>query len=374
LGSFLAQAEGLKQLHVTFQEEQPQSVGLVFRGPFQDHTLRRFKISGDDDDTRLSLDDWSCISQYLGKAPSLRHLDLNDLSLSRGDLELLASALERAKLKTLGFTGLHMRDDEDDSLGILFSSMNVTKLETVDIVGCGAGVSTCEGLANILRNKESKLEILNIDSNAIDNSCVKVLCQSLAENTSLKVLHIHDNEDITDEGWALFEKLVFDASNLEGIYSSNHTLGNIAGHPRPQLFHANYYRGPSKRGHAKILFLINPSFDFNIEPLVDFDIKMMPYVLEFFGNRVHVNLDNETDSPCSWLYQIIRRWNMPELFSFPSAEKVRLTAKVDELEREMELLRLENLRLTSENNLLKSEVQSSGERNPNNAKRTRTIS
>ena len=39
----------IKQMNITFSEEQPQ-LGAVFRGPFtQGHALRRFKIGSDDD-------------------------------------------------------------------------------------------------------------------------------------------------------------------------------------------------------------------------------------------------------------------------------------------------------------------------------------
>lgn len=265
LGSFLAHRAdtdnagvgGLVQVHLILKEERPQSVGKVFRGPFQhDHALRRFKIRAGDEDifygVKLSLNDWNCVSQYLRKAPSLHHLDLAGLSLGRGELELLASALRGVKLKTLGLQSL---TDEADSLGVLLASINATTLETIEIVGCSAGVATCEGLANILCSNGTKLEILNLDANPIDDNCVQELCNSLAENRSLKILHLNDMEDITDEGWAMFKKLVFDKTSLESIYQSNHTLEHVAGYPHsPDVFQVNKARGNGYRnkGHTKI--------------------------------------------------------------------------------------------------------------------------
>mmetsp|Transcript_29561 Transcript_29561/g.62712 ORF Transcript_29561/g.62712 Transcript_29561/m.62712 type:complete len:494 (+) Transcript_29561:56-1537(+) len=386
LGGFLARADGLTQLHVTLKEEQPQSVGLVFRGPFQqDHALRRLKIGAGDDVSfavKLSVNDWSCFSRYLRKAPSLRHLDLNYLTLGRAELENLASALQGIKLKTLGLSEVNNTEEmgEDDSLGILFTSMNPTDLETIDIVGCSVGVSECEGLANILRNKESKLEILNLDANPIDDDCVELLCKSLVGNTSLTILHLNnEDEDITDEGWKLFEKLVFDKSNLESIYQSNHTLRCVVGHPRPELIEVKEAQRAINKGHAKILtFLTNNKSGFNIEPFIGFDVEMMPHVLEFFGTDIRLNLSGSWP-PLSLLYEIIRWWNVPELFSFPSAEKVRLSTRMNKLETEnhglvseIEKLRAENSRLASEVNQFKSEKnESSNHERHQNSKRSR---
>lgn len=100
--------------------------------------------------------------------------------------------------------------------------MKVDLLETIDIVGCQANIGTCEGLATILRNRDTKLEILNLDDNPIDDACMEILCQSLAHNTSLKTIYLNDIEDydITaiEGGWELFGKLIFDKTSLESIY------------------------------------------------------------------------------------------------------------------------------------------------------------
>merc|ERR1712194_540109 len=211
--------------------------------------------------------------------------------------------------------------------------------------------------------EESELDRLNLDCNAIDDKCVEVLCQSISGNTSLEEIHVNGNGGITNGGWTLFEKLVFDQSSLERIYRSNHTLHVVSGHPRPQIFTLI----SSKKGHEKILDFLMYSEDFNMEPFVEYKVEMLPHVLGFFGARIDRNSIQGAYSPWYYLYQIIRRWNMPELFSFPSAEKVRLTArlttKMDELKREMELLKLANARLSSENELLISGVHPSGKGN-----------
>ena len=305
--------------------------------------------------TRMSLDDWSCVSQYMTKARALRSLHLENLHFGSQEVLILSAALKGVKLKALCLLALEIEDDENESLGPLFASMNASQLETIDVVGCGAGVNACQGLASILDNEESELDVLNLSCNAaIDDECVEVLCRSLAKNTSLDEIHLSDNADdvdITDEGWALFDELVFDKSSLERIYRSNHTLRAVMGHPRPALFRHN----SSKTGHEKILDYLMESGDFNAEPFVEYKVEMMPYVLGFFAhrNRFRRNMWH-------YLYQIVRRWNVPELFSFPSAEKVRLAAKMEELQGQMELLRSENARLSSENDRLLLEVQSSG--------------
>jgi len=336
---------------------------------------------------KLLWDDWFSIAQYLAKAPSLRHLDFTDVSMTSGELQQLAPVVEHVKLKTLSLTGIDLGDDEkvlNDSMGTFFARMNATKLDTIEMVGCDAEIGVCHQLSIILCKERSTLEVLNLDNNRLDDDCVEILCRSLAENATLQVLHISDNEDISNEGWKLFEKLVYDTSSLEAIYQSNHTLERVVGHPCPHFLNINegnetdYY----KFGHAKIIhFLTKDSVSFNIESFGDLDVKMMPHVLGFFANPNFMHLYGAQPQCC--LYQILRQWNMPGLFSFPSAENVRLSAQMNELKeqnyklqkqnhdlpRQIEQLRSENLRLTSENGLLKPEnllVEREG-----NSKRTR---
>ena len=390
LGSFLARYvngsdsnNGPVQVSLILTQAQTQSVGLIFRGPFQqDHALCRFYISSGDEDTynrniSLSLKDWKILSQYLGRAPLLRDLELADLSLGRGELELLASAVQGAELMSLQLTRLNV---DENSLGNLLASIDHKKLVTLGLATCGVGLTICDRLTNILCNGETKLAKLNLFDNHIDDECVRVLCGSLPKNKYLKAIALHFNRDITDVGWGFFEKLVLDKSSLGSIYRSNHSLEEIVGCPQEISNRLFPLDGGNicglTRGQAKIFrSLANDASHFDIKPFLNLDVQMMPFFLEFFqkvpGIYIGPNHDRYLRTDCAplfYLFQIIRRWKLPGLFSFPSAEKVRINSletknhelmrEMELLKSEMELLKSEHSRLNAENALLSSKNES----------------
>lgn len=403
----------IEQMNITFSEEQPQLVsGALFRGPFTEgHSLQRFIIRGDDlhSPITLSLNDWRGIKRYLTTADSLSHLDLNDLVMGRLEVDILVSALAGAQLKTLKLSGLSTSSPNDggvDSLGALLSSLNIARLKTVDIVDCNATASgTCEGLANIIQNDLSKLEVINLDGNEINDECVRLLRQSLKHNTSVRTIHLNDMDEITDDGWKLFRNLVFDKSSIESVYLSNHTLGEIKGHPRNPWdpAHINMMPGHTTPAYLKVIrFLTNDRFYdltngtwqtsvvwelgddcFNIQPFVDYDVEIMPYVLGFFGTKAQSEVcNNFVYKPFFFIYQLLRLWDIPTLFGFGSAEKARLSAahsveihalkkESQSLLNEVETLRTELSRLKTGNTSCDQNQTGGEDEEKQSSKRTR---
>ena len=401
MGVLLAQNHSqIEQMKIKFSEERPRLVsGAIFRGGFTEgHALQRFIIRGDHDlhsPITLSLNDWNGIKRYLTTADSLSHLDLNDLVMGRLEVDILASALAGAQLKTLKLSGLSTASPTDggvDSLGALLSSMDIARLKTVDIVDCNATAGgTCEGLANIIRNDLSKLEIINLDGNPINDECVSVLCQALKQNTSVRTIHLHDMDEITDDGWKLFKNLVFDRSSIESVYLSNHTLREIKGHPQDPYDPAyiNKMPGHTTQAYLKVIrFLTNDRYYdlnngtwersvvwelgddcFNVQPFVDYDVEIMPYILGFFGTKAQSEAcNNFVYKPLFFIYQLLRLWDVPTLFGFGSAEKARLSAahsiEIDALKEknqsllnEVETLRTELSRLKTGNTSCEQECE-----------------
>ena len=277
--------------------------------------------------------------------------------------------------------------------------MNVARLETVDIVGCNATAGgTCAGLASIIRNDLSKLEVINLDGNPINDECVSVLCLSLKMNTSVRTIHLNDMDEITDDGWKLFDNLVCDRSSIENVYLSNHHLGGIKGHPRDPSY-INNLPGHTTRAYLKVIrFLTNDRFYdltngtwqrsvifdweggddcFNIQPFIDYDVEIMPYVLGFFGSKAESEVcNNFVYKPLFFIYQLLRLWDVPTLFGFGSAEKARLSAahsaEIDALKDEVEKLRAELSRLKTGNTSC-DQTQTDGEdEEKQNSERIRT--
>lgn len=176
-----------------------------------------------------------------------------------------------------------------------------------------------------------------------------------------------------DKCWAEVERLVYDNSSLERLHSCNHSLQHVFGLPveamTPQLWNAFHINGqsgydsstPRPKFLQKLFHAIyaDRGNEFDIAPFVDYDVKLMPFVLSLAAMRFKIDC----------LYELIKQWNVAELFGFPSPEKERLSAKMSNIEtenidlrNEVKLLKQEVARLASENGKLKSEAMKPGKR------------
>jgi len=135
-----------------------------------------------------------------------------------------SSSLKRIDLKTAEF-------EHDDSFRqILSACSNIEELCS----GCNH-IYKCNAIADLLRNPETKLKWLHVSGKYAEGG-MAIIAEGLKVNKSLKKLsHYVGGPDETDErnkslGRALCESLgqaLCDASSIESIQNSNHTLENV---------------------------------------------------------------------------------------------------------------------------------------------------
>ena len=70
------------------------------------------------------------------------------------------------------------------------------------------GRNRCAALTRLLKNLESKLTVLELHCNEMNDERAADLAMGLTVNSTLKMLDLSDNEDITRTGWrAIFTSL-----------------------------------------------------------------------------------------------------------------------------------------------------------------------
>jgi hypothetical protein len=89
------------------------------------------------------------------------------------------------------------------------------------------GADGCLQIAKLLRREDATLKKMHLEDANIDDEGVAILLNALRNNTSLKELHLNQNEKISDDGKALLLKLVNDVSSINATLQSNHTLAMI---------------------------------------------------------------------------------------------------------------------------------------------------
>ena len=92
----------------------------------------------------------------------------------------------------------------------------------------------------------------------------------------------------------------------------------------------------------------------DLRPFLEMDVQVIQYVLAWFANDI-----DRIERWCrTAIYYFIRNWDVPVLFGYPSAaESLRMGKRLEELEKLVESLRMENKGVCDENKELMKEIQ-----------------
>ena len=212
----------------------------------------------------------------------------------------------------------------------------------------GTGRVGCAALANLLRKEDSALKSISLQGNLVDDECVRILADALRGNATLINLNLARNDGITASGWGSVSDLLCDGGGIQRTYDSNHSiislgvefhcLGHSASSP-PELravflrikdmLEFNSFqcsaRPPAER---KIWHVHFREDDFDLRPLLDVDVRVMPRLLAWFAGR---SARGEV-LRLRRINRVLRDWNAAGLFGFPSAERARMGRRAADLE------------------------------------------
>ncbi|KAL7523629.1 hypothetical protein ACHAXR_000259 [Thalassiosira sp. AJA248-18] len=177
------------------------------------------------------------------------------------------------------------------------------------------------------------LQELCLIENHLDDNDAILIATALKHNTNLQRLFLEDN-DMTDVGFSALKKVVFDWTSLNSVADSNHSCLIVCG-----TSSGNYFCDPQSNKEEKICSLLSSrneegtnSFHLDLEFGGD-SLKLLSKVLECVNNYsrrytrkmdghgvIPINEYSREDGcvelvrPLSIMYEILRSWNMPELY------------------------------------------------------------
>ncbi len=227
----------------------------------------------------------------------------------------------------------------------------------------------CRALVPLLQKKAYPLKILSLKQNQINDNCISILVNALQTNNVLETLDLYNNEGITDNGWdCILNNLLCNKTSITSTYTSNHSLQSLGESPPPfespeparvkEMLTINKSPGKAHVAREKVwtVYFKADKSPFDLTPLLDMDVKIMPHLLAYFtkawlGDTAY---SNEEYRFCK-LYHIVRNWNVAALFGYPSAESLRIGKRVVELEGKTSELEALVAKLRAENEKLKRE-------------------
>ncbi|EJK47145.1 hypothetical protein THAOC_34160 [Thalassiosira oceanica] len=268
---------------------------------------------------------------------------------------IAASIRNHDTLQTLAWVNNRIPTDEQADL-LIQSVIDNRSIKRLDLYNCfnQRGANGCRALATLItcerpfeslvyhRNGLSgiddvaaalatnpQLEALRITNNNLNNSDAELIAQSLKQNTNLQVLFLRGN-NITSTGFEKIGTAIYDPSSLNGMESCNHTCYVDCFEQHDNCVGGNF-RGMTsqQRRHRKLFTMLSTrqaegsnARHLNAE-LGDgaFATRLVPRVLECIG-RWSVNRSADKPTPLSLYFEIMKSWNMPELYEHCGKERV----------------------------------------------------
>ena len=283
--------------------------------------------------------DYQCLFEGLKRNGSIRTLEMESCNLSQGTGRGLVVTLgdRISKLQCLSLfecRGLGIGDDgallaalrqfkDLKILNILFCNIALVPairelhcLEYLNIWGNDVGRVGCEGLASLLQDPRCNLHSIFLASNQIDDICTIILTKALRHNISLVQMNLTGNGRITSIGCDAFSKALCNTASINGTYLSNHTLQWVGERVWKNLSPLLTMNKSVNKSHIAIKKILNRHRNFDMEPFLKWNMKVLPLVVVWFDKARACTDGNEhsiEEQKVSAIYQFIHA--MPEVYA-----------------------------------------------------------
>jgi len=295
LGAAVGTNTHLTQLEVT---DLYGTVGLAttnesfYDGIRRNTTINDLNLSSIDQN---KFDMASKVLKVFAEKNILTKLLINTMPLYNSAEQIIAESLRRCtNLREILY--LHSRITDDQLLPMVEAIRGHHLIEELCLFNNNIGNAGCEAVAS-LRNVTK----VNLNDNNIGIDGIIAIANSLPENKNLRDLIIYtgnpfDLRNVEDD----FCRALCNASSINDIYSSNHTLEIIhvrdKGAKLRSLLEMN--KSTTNKRHVAIKkILLHYPHDFHMEPLFDLsleeddserDLRALPHVISWFDSTAAV--------------------------------------------------------------------------------------
>jgi len=164
-------------------------------------------------------------------------------------------------------------------------------LEKLFLNNNNIGNAGCEALATLLEDTNCNITNLCVSRNGIGNEGAIAIANSLANNTKLQKFDLSSNPIIIGRVQDTFSRILCNATSLNDIYASNHTLEMLSLGRTDSLHNVEVFlemNESANKSHVSIRKIIKYQSDIDMTPLFGWDndgewtLKALPYVINWF--------------------------------------------------------------------------------------------
>ena len=303
LGAAIANNTHLTRLEVQLSGDVP--LGVANRG-FYDGLKRNYSIHA------LMLRCYNrnvaggrgqeILKAYQKYNSQLTFLGIIEANLQSGGDRVVADALRKCRnLQTVDLTDCNITHEQ--LLPMVDALRRHRMLETLDLHLNRIRNVGCEALATLLTDPNCNLRILNLRYNAIGNEGLTAIENSLTNNNKLQKLYLAGNlifdRSIVEDA---FSNILCNASNINSLYASNHTLSEFelpwVGQHLASLLSMN---SDTNKSHVAIKKILKYHPNIDMELLFEWDaegeqtLKALPYVMNWFERASVAVADDDED-------------------------------------------------------------------------------
>ncbi len=189
-------------------------MSFFFRGLTSSLSIEHMGLGGN----QLSAEGMRSMVPFLQNANNLVRLNFDHNDLQSEGFNMLLRALHNSPIIDVRCCDCGIESIEIDN------EQKPMQLQELNLDYNEINADGCRGLAKLLQGQDSALTRLYLCHNKIDDEGVAIFVDALQNNTSLKVLNLFGNDDISQQGRIMFLKLLIDISSIKATMQSNHTL------------------------------------------------------------------------------------------------------------------------------------------------------
>jgi len=214
LGRYILNNTHLYRLDLDESRLTDEKMVSLFSELVSSRSLDRLDLDGND----FGIDGVRSIIPLLQNSPQFTSLWLaGNRRIDSECFEVLVRTLEGKSVKDLFFYQCNITDIT------ALDRYNLPKLQTLNLNGNKIGREGCITISNLLQKEGSTLKTLYLRDMGIGDKEAKIIAASLKHNKKLQELYLSEN-NLTNEAYDTFFKLLVDISSIESTYTSNHTL------------------------------------------------------------------------------------------------------------------------------------------------------
>jgi Ran GTPase-activating protein (RanGAP) involved in mRNA processing and transport len=147
----------------------------------------------------------------------------------------------------------------------------------------------------VLRNQNSKLEILVLYDSHMDDTVMNSFADALTINRNLQQLCVGNCDSVTvNGGYAALTRTLCNKSSILSTYHSNHTLNMLDGtstflpEELSSLLQINKYNNKNQAARLKIIMSHFSGNDIKMEPFAKMAVNVRPHAIEWMAKDMHL--------------------------------------------------------------------------------------